>query len=122
MTLRIYVWEGDGISAAYHDDGTLVVAAESPESARALMRSEIAARAANYREAIRLRDAYIGELGAEWRSWADTDRGLGIWEMLDSCGSRSFFDGGESALDRDPDRVVELDGPKWVAFNGGGYD
>ena len=37
--MNIYVWEGDGISAAYHDDGTLVVLAESAEQARELVRA-----------------------------------------------------------------------------------
>lgn len=80
--MRIYIWEGDRISDAYHDDGTLVVLAETPEQARELVRAK--------RQAVR----------------DDSD----VW------------DGDDAALDREPDRIVELDRPTWVAFNGGGYD
>lgn len=45
-TLSLYIWEGDGISDAYHDDGTLVVLAESPEQAREMVRSDRAAKKA----------------------------------------------------------------------------
>lgn len=117
--MKLYIWEGNGISDAYHDDGTLVVLAESPEQARDIVRS-----GAFYSEAWDAeRDAYLAELGAAGEGtnhWTTTERGAEIWSRVrfDS----DWFDGEDAALDRDPDRVVELDKPAWVAFNGGGYD
>jgi hypothetical protein len=39
VKLRLYLWEGNEISSGYHDDGTLVVLAESAVQARALARA-----------------------------------------------------------------------------------
>jgi hypothetical protein len=97
MRLHIYVWEGNGISDAYHDNGTLVVLAESPEQARELTRLKAAET-----EALR-------------EKWGKT-RGR------DMAWPERTFDGRPEALARYPDRVIELDEPTWVAFNGGGYD
>ena len=117
--MRIYVWEGNRISDAYHDDGTLVVLAESPEQAREIVRAGKFDHDAWMAE----RDAYIAELRAsEGRSaqWTSTDRGAEIWARYRSASE--WFDGSDAALDREPDRVVDIDQPAWVAFNGGGYD
>jgi hypothetical protein len=95
--MRLYVWEGDGISDAYHDDGTLVVLAESPEQAR-----EIA-----------LASAAPPQSKDYW------DRG-DIWR--DSHGGYGDEKTPNAAINRAPDRVVELDRPCVVAFNGGGHD
>ena len=112
--MKLFIWESGGISAAYHDDGTLVVLAETVEQAREIVRankvhngerskrfSEIYAL---YREGkidgneqLRLNAEIGGEYGITW-------------------------DGSDRALDREPDSVMELDVPKVVAFNGGGYD
>lgn len=46
--MRLYIWEGNDISNAYHDDGTLVVLAESPEQARAITRAHRAAHEADW--------------------------------------------------------------------------
>ncbi len=35
--MKIYIWQGNGISDAYHDDGTLVVAANTVDEARQIM-------------------------------------------------------------------------------------
>lgn len=102
-TLRLYIWEGDGISDAYHDDGTLVVLAESPEGARALVRAKRAEREAQW-------EAYTA-LPIEKRREA-------VYPEFAS----STWDGSDKALDREPDRIEDLDVPKWIAFNGGGYD
>lgn len=91
MTMKIYVWEGNGISASYHNDGTLVVLAESPAQAREIVRAGVVAI-------------------------AKEDKPVWAQEFTE------YFDGDPTALDREPDRVVEIDAPAWVAFNGGGYD
>ena len=117
--MKLYIWEGNGISAAYHDDGTLVVLAESPEQAREIVRAGAADHAAWEAE----RDAYLDGLRAAGRptaGWIATEGGAAIWARVrfDS----DWFDGSAEALDREPDRIVDIDSPAWVAFNGGGYD
>lgn len=49
--MKLFIWEGDGISDAYHD-GTLVVLAESPEQARELVRAKKLGAASYYRGAM----------------------------------------------------------------------
>ena len=102
MSLRLYIWEGNGISDAWHDDGTLVVLAESPEQAREVVRARIAVE--------------DDRMDREWR-----DKWQKPYPYRDE-GYSHIFDGSQEALSREPDRVEELDGPKWIAFNGGGYD
>jgi hypothetical protein len=99
--MKIFIWEGKGISAGYHDDGTLVILAETPEQARELARASIPVKD----------DSYYRDGGM-----CRTD----IW--LD--GDHNYWGGLEpnQAIDRDPDRVVEIDAPGVVVFNGGGYD
>jgi hypothetical protein len=95
--MKLFIWENDGISDAYHDDGTLVVLAETAEQAREIARAEKAAE-----------QAEEDRLAA--RRPQPTRRFI-VW------------DGSEGALDREPDRIVDVaDGPAVVAFNGGGYD
>jgi hypothetical protein len=89
--VNLYIWEGAGISSAYHDDGTLVVLAESPEQAREIVRA--------------------GKFESYWDKDTDEFHSESEW-----------WDGHDAALDREPDRVLDIDTPKWVAFNGGGYD
>jgi len=85
--LRLYVWEGEGISDAYHQDGTLVVLAESPEQAV---------------EVVRQKEQALTDDENRWDQH--------LWDLK------------AERLDRPPDRVLTLDGPAFVAFNGGGYD
>jgi|ERR1041384_564635 hypothetical protein len=121
--LRLFIWEGDGISDAYHDDGTLVMLAESPDQAREVLRRTIEA------------DKPQQEIhNAAWESQMEKFRQAGgfrtstrFWEseyaknLPDQPPNRA--DGGTlKAMEREPDRVIELDKPRWVAFNGGGYD
>jgi hypothetical protein len=100
--VRLYIWEGGGISDAYHDDGTLVVLAESPEQARDLAR-----------DARDKHDAMEEEYVASKSHRSD---------LYDAMEALMHYDGTEEALAREPDRIVELDTPRVVAFNGGGYD
>lgn len=36
--MKIFIWQGNKISTAYHDDGTLVVLANSVEEARKVIK------------------------------------------------------------------------------------
>lgn len=105
--MRLYIWEGNRISHGYHDDGTLVVLAETVEQAR-----QIAIASAPLKDD----DFYRGD--DKWDLLQRTD----IWQ--DGYGEQ--YNAGtphvNKAIEREPDRVVELDAPAVVAFNGGGYD
>ena len=128
--MKLYIWEGNGISDAYHDDGTLVVLAESAEQAREVVRAEKAAEEA---EMERIRPAQQAR-GREERQEVLAAGGYSAALWKTEAGkailakriypSREFmaWDGSEAALDREPDRVVEINTPTVVAFNGGGYD
>jgi hypothetical protein len=114
--VRIFVWEGDGISSGYHDDGTLVVLAESPEQARELVRAKVAAALARMEELLGGREYW--QLESAERVEAERLELRHIWD-----GREGYYgDNGDEALDRPPDRVYDIDTPTWVAFNGGGYD
>src|SRR3989304_3439236 len=65
--VKLYIWEGRGISSAYHDDGTLVVLAASPEHARQVVKN--AERA--YRAAIRRAGPTIKAIRAEMQALVD---------------------------------------------------
>ncbi len=122
--MKLFIWEGEGISSAYHDDGTLVVLAETAELARALVRAE------------KERLAQVGrDYGAAVKAWKARNPDPGrpyngdYWNRLYAevpgpwpDDTRRDWDGSDEALDREPDRVIELDTPTVVAFNGGGYD
>lgn len=78
--LRLYVWRGNSISAAYHDDSTLVVLAASPEHAREVAREERDARNAAYTAWEKQRDAAVEafrtgdeQIRAMESFWARTD-------------------------------------------------
>ncbi len=86
--MKLYIWEGRGISSGYHDDGTLVVLAETIEQAR-----ELAIKSSKSQSKFR------------------TD----VWRD----GKDKYV---RTAIQRKPQRVVELDEPRVVVFNGGGYD
>lgn len=109
--MKIYIWKGKGISAGYHDDGTLIVLAESPEQARELAKAERA-------EAAAIREEWHAAVDAMHDPYADG--GLVGWWPEDRI--RHDWDGSDEAIDREPDRVVDLDVATVVAFNGGGYD
>lgn len=94
--MKLFIWEGNGISDAYHDDGTLVVLAESAEHAREVVRAG--------------KKVNVVPTGP----YRSTEYTYSTYE--------SGFDGRDEALDREPDRIVELHTPTVVAFNGGGYD
>ena len=126
--MKLFIWEGEGISSAYHDDGTLVVLAETAEAARLLVRDGVP----NLEQ---IEDDYE----ARRQAWVAANPkppnafGPGYWnrqllevpypaELAESDLGHGFWDGSDEALDREPDRVIELDTPSVVAFNGGGYD
>lgn len=88
--MKIFIWEGNRISDAYHNDGTLVVLAQNAEQARAL----VIARS------------------------PEGDK----YDRLPLYKDGPWWDGDMDALEREPDRVVELTEPAVIAFNGGGYD
>lgn len=132
--MRLYIWEGNGISSAYHDDGTLVVLAESPEQAREVARAQVAAQKAWDSEPARVKAMvawyrigereWMREHKVEYGQW-ESDGGKRLQALrkeFDYPEEHLVFDGVDRALDREPDRVVELDAPAVVAFNGGGYD
>lgn len=118
--MKLFIWEGNGISEAYHDDGTLVVLAESPEQARQVVRGRVSSLKTEREAWYKRRDEYLGTL-TDNRDWIKTLEGRAIWDACPPSES-AVFDGKDAALDREPDRVVELDTPCIVAFNGGGYD
>jgi len=127
--VKLYIWEGRGISSAYHDDGTLVVLAESPEHARQVVKN--AERA--YRAAIRRAGPTIKAIRAEMQALVDANGGRWssrLWQtpegkaLADRQAAATPVDPGipDGSMDRDPDRVVEITKPALVAFNGGRYD
>jgi len=120
--MKLYIWEGGRISDAYHDDGTLVVLASSPEEARQVIRDGVAARTASTDERQRRMQELADRLGVSFHAATGTEEGEAIDHLYPFSFDSDYFDGEDTALDREPDRIVELDGPKWVAFNGGGYD
>lgn len=145
MTMKLYIWENDGISDAYHDNGTLVVLAETAEEARAIVRAE--KKAAKRKEIAddRRAAAWSAKANAAYeaqvKAWADarhpnaTGTPAYIWlnrtpegqawqkaHPHPGYGQYDGWDGSDKALDREPDRIVSLDKPCVVAFNGGGYD
>jgi hypothetical protein len=129
--LRLFIWEGNGISSAYHDDGTLVILAESPEQAREVVakaRRSYAAKLSRTRPARdeqRARmDAYIRETPGMGASRWETPKGkaLSAEQAQLTVPEPGLPDGENRALLRAPDRVVDLTHPTIVAFNGGGYD
>jgi hypothetical protein len=125
--VKLFIWEGNGISEAYHDDGTLVVLAGTVEQARHVARAAREEKNARTAEANCLRDLYLAEIAAAGEKrfdWTKTERGAAICEMkygYDNMNT-TVFDGEDSALDHEPDRILDIDEPQVVAFNGGGYD
>ena len=128
--MKLFIWEGDGISDAYHDDGLFVVLAESPEQAREVARAEKAAEQAEEKRLRPLQRANaeierkeVAALGGYRAELWKTAEGQAIAARRPQP-DRTYivWDGSDAALDRDPDRVVEIDRPTVVAFNGGGYD
>lgn len=125
--MKLFIWEGDGVSSAYHDDGTLVVLAETPEQAREIARKDRPEPQWGYycdrkTERGRLCNFVIG-------ATLDHDHGKQCYGQVphahvDSCHyfptGPSGWDGAPGSIDRPPDRVVELTEPAVVAFNGGG--
>lgn len=132
--MKLYIWQGNGISDAYHNDGTLVVLAESPEHARQLVRQEQVNAAEFYTideprrkgqwksERDRMIAAGVPHYGGNF--W-DTPLGKEIAAEREAMDANapyfSGWDGTDEALDREPDRVMDLV-PGVIAFNGGGYD
>lgn len=124
--MRLYIWEGNGISEAYHDDGTLVVLADSPEQARQIVRRGLAAlrrRRSTFEAARRARIDRLDAAGIDRRThdW-DADEEWQTIARTEPPYESGYFDGSDAALDRDPDRILPITKPAWVAFNGGGYD
>lgn len=129
--MNLYIWEGNGISDAYHDDGTLVVLAESPEDARRVVKAALrkyardVMAAAPKVEAIRLEmNAFARANGGYSRELWHTAEGkaLAARQAEASAKSPGTDDGTVEAMSREPDRVIPLDHATIVAFNGGGYD
>lgn len=131
--LKIFIWEGDGISNSYHDDGTLVVLAHTAAEARKIMldeRHEKERQAAARNQEMEAAAVAAGHVhgagsGYYWRR-ADPTAMTAKLAELDSkyplATDYSVWDGSVTAIEREPDVVVDLDKPKFVAFNGGGYD
>lgn len=117
--MKIYIWEGNGISDAYNDDGTLVVLANTPGEARAIVRQAVRDREIMKGVWFKKRDEIIKRVGQ--KDWTKTPEGKALWENKYPYESE-VFDGKDSALDREPDKVLDVDIPKLVSFNGGGYD
>lgn len=125
--LKLFIWQGDGISDAYHDDGTLVVLAHTPEEARTVVRQQRADCEKQkelwdqeYGDFIKSygmeRNTVYGEATPANRKQQELDEKYPLAHNFD------LWDGTDEALNRDPDEVLEIDAPKVVAFNGGGYD
>ena len=115
--MKIYVWEGNNISDAYHNDGTLVVAANSIDEARTLVRDG----RSQYKVIEHLfheeRTQALGRWTIarkdEWTQW-DINHPYPIDPTLG-------WDGTDEALDREPEEI-DISTSCVVAFNGGGYD
>jgi hypothetical protein len=129
--MSLYIWEGDGISDAYHDDGTLVILAETPEQAREVVaRARVAydlarAEAKPAQQAIQQRKHEFAMANGGYRAelWQTPEGKALIEEQMEAeVEEPQLPDGSAEALAREPDRIVELDEPTIVAFNGGGYD
>ena len=106
--MKIFIWEGDGISSGYHDNGTLVVLAETVEQAREVA---IAMWTAEKAAAKRNNEAWA-------RFYTKERKSMPRFHAPDPLA----FDGPREVIERRPDRIVALDTPRVVAFNGGGYD
>jgi hypothetical protein len=131
--LKIFIWEGNGISDAYHDDGTLVVAARTAQEAREVMLAD--KRETERQQRLRNEELEAAAVAAgmppgedaafHWRR-ADPNSMIAKMNEIDAKYPRMYdysgWDGSEEALNREPDQVIELDEPKFIAFNGGGYD
>jgi len=153
--MKLFIWQGSGVSVAYHDDGTVVVLAESEQQAREIYEPERErlsviseaiheVRYAAYQEWqrayrkehgngpwreprmpswVRDKKAWEKENDAlppypNWQAWADTTAGT-----MATAEERSMVTPPDAPLpERPADRVIELDHPCVVAFNGGGYD
>lgn len=121
--MKIFIWRGDRISEAYHDDGVLVVLAETEEQARTVALAE---RDEYHRKLYiweKRRDAAMAARGGVPLSqfW-QTPEGMELWAERESALLAEPWDGDRRAIERAPDEVIELDTPRIVAFNGGGYD
>jgi hypothetical protein len=62
--MRLYIWQGEGTSTSYHDDGTLVLLAESEEQARLDFEAQVE-RLRHRRDAVEGRRSRAYE---QWRS------------------------------------------------------
>lgn len=103
--MKLFIWEGDSISPGYHDDGTLIVLAHDVDSARTLAIASAPEPADEY-------DQPWDKIENPSAVWRDGHRPIYL-ERDKTCL--------ESVM-RDPDRIVDLDTPRVVSFNGGGYD
>lgn len=121
MTLKLFIWEGNKISDAYHDDGTLVVLAHDADEARRIIREGKAANSAATEGWHARRDAAFQQSTLPLKQFWQTPEGRALWSSCPPSDS-SWWDGPDEALDREPTRILTVDEPKWVAFNGGGYD
>lgn len=120
--MKLFIWEGRGISEAYHDDGLLVVLANDVDEARRLVRQKREDNVAAHAAWDIKRDAYWDTLPMGERSnWSKTEIGKAIWDSLPPYDS-TVWDGEGAALDLPPSRVLDVVVPAWVAFCGGGYD
>lgn len=115
--MKIFVWEENGISDGYHDDGTLVVLAEDAKQAREIVRATASSFRADRDEEDNSGRRLVGD-----NRYGPTSEGAtkDYWAPDAPPGAR--WDGDEEALDREPDHVYDLETPRVIAFNGGGYD
>lgn len=122
--MRIFIWESDGISSAYHDDGTLVVLATSTTEAREIVRSAKQQNNKASEEILKAANSLGYSEPYYWRQ-ADEKTFKEVYEEMHKkfpLVSGGEWDGSDEALDREPDEIIELDKPKFITFNGGGYD
>lgn len=122
--MKLFIWEGNGISQAYHDDGTLIVLVNTPEEARKIVR-DAKRQGKLASEAVAEAARKLGDREPYYWRQADEEAFVAAHEEMQKKYPQvlgSDWDGSDGALDRKPDQIIELDKPKFVAFNGGGYD
>lgn len=82
--MKLYIWENSNISCGYHDDGTLVVLAESVEQAR--------------------------EIAMNSEEWSDKDRAYGGGRGRDITGAEALQEEPTTILDINKPTFVVFNG------------
>lgn len=111
--MKIYIWEGEGISDSYCDDGILIVLANSPDEARDLVRKNRETEKDILQLWFKKRDAFYikNECNSNNEEWV---------KLLDDMPSvKDSFNGTDEALDREPDRIIGVNNACIIAFKSG---